>query len=117
MGRSSAPERARAALQPRGTPFALYHPVTETTWGLEMLTIGIRAALVGAATLGFASQALAQTAPAAAPGAEPAKPFEYTPWYEAKILPAPLSATIAFWSNYRFRGISQTSNAPGYNGS
>src|SRR5690349_8942212 len=35
MGRSSAPERARAALQPRGTPFALYPPVTETTLGVR----------------------------------------------------------------------------------
>ena len=65
--------------------------------------------MIGAAML-TAAGAEAQTAPAA-------KPFEYTPWYEMKILPAPLSATIAFWSNYRFRGISQTSNAPGYNGS
>ena len=79
-----------------------------------MRRFATKAALVGAAMLAAAPQAGAQTAPAAA---EPAKPFEYTPWYEAKILPAPMSATIAFWSNYRFRGISQTSNAPGYNGS
>ncbi|HEY7609968.1 MAG TPA: TorF family putative porin [Alphaproteobacteria bacterium] len=61
--------------------------------------------------------ALAPRAEAQAPPAPAAKPYEYTPWYEQKIIPAPLSATIAFWSNYRFRGISQTSNAPGYNGS
>lgn len=79
-----------------------------------MQKLGYSAALMGAVLLASASGALAQTTP---PPAEPAKPFEYTPWYEQKILPAPLSATIAFWSNYRFRGISQTSNAPGYNGS
>jgi len=72
----------------------------------------LSAALLGAALLGLAPQAGAQTAPAPA-----AKPFEYTPWYEMKFLPSPMSATLAFWSNYRFRGISQTSNAPGYNGS
>src|SRR5690349_20400185 len=78
-----------------------------------MRTFGLSAVVIGAALLGAAPGALAQTAPAA----EPAKPFEYTPWYERKILPDPMSATVAFWSNYRFRGISQTSNAPGYNGS
>ena len=71
--------------------------------------------MIGAALLAVAPRAEAQAPPA--PAAEPAKPFEYTPWYERKILPDPLSATIAFWSNYRFRGISQTSNAPSYNGS
>jgi uncharacterized protein (TIGR02001 family) len=78
-----------------------------------MRKLGYSAALIGAAILAMAPGALAQTAPAA----EPAKPFEYTPWYERKLLPDPVSATVAFWSNYRFRGISQTSNAPGYNGS
>lgn len=78
-----------------------------------MRNLGYSAALLAAAMLAAAPGAQAQTAPAA----EPAKPFEYTPWYERKILPDPISATVAFWSNYRFRGISQTSNAPGYNGS
>jgi len=79
-----------------------------------MRKFGISAALAGASLLAAATGAYAQTAPAAAPAAEP---FTYTPWYERKILPDPLSATIAFWSNYRFRGVSQTSDAPGYNGS
>lgn len=75
-----------------------------------MRKFGYSAAAIGAAILAMAPGAMAQTAPAA-------QPYQYTPWYEQKILPAPMSATIAFWSNYRFRGISQTSNAPGYNGS
>lgn len=62
----------------------------------------------------LASAAMAQTTP---PPAEPAKPFEYTPWYEQKLLPPPISATITFTTDYRFRGISQTSRAPGYQGS
>jgi len=74
---------------------------------------GLAAAIAGASLLALAPVATAQTAPAT-PAAEP---YTYTPWYERKILPDPLSATIAFWSNYRFRGVSQTSNAPGYNGS
>jgi uncharacterized protein (TIGR02001 family) len=65
--------------------------------------------------LAAAVAAMPALVPAAS--AQQAQPYKYTPWYEAKLIPDPLSATIAFWSNYRFRGISQTSNAPGYNGS
>lgn len=72
-----------------------------------MKKFGMTAAVLGATMLALAPTASAQQA----------TPYKYTPWYEAKILPDPVSATIAFWSNYRFRGISQTSNAPGYNGS
>jgi uncharacterized protein (TIGR02001 family) len=76
-----------------------------------MRNLGYSTVLIGAAMLVSAPGALSQTAP------PPAQPYQYTPWYEQKIIPSPFSATIAFWSNYRFRGISQTSNAPGYNGS
>jgi uncharacterized protein (TIGR02001 family) len=78
-----------------------------------MKKLGISAAFAGA-MCALAPAALAQTAP---PPAEPPKPFEYTPWYEQKILPPPISATITFTTDYRFRGISQTSRAPGYQGS
>ena len=74
-----------------------------------MKHFGLAAAIAGASLLALAPGAKAQTAPAT-PAAEP---YTYTPWYERKILPDPLSATIAFWSNYRFRGVSQTSNAAG----
>ena len=78
-----------------------------------MRNLQFSAALIGVAMLGLAPRAVAQTAPAS----EPAKPFEYTPWYEMKVLPAPMSATIGFQTDYRFRGISQTSRAPSYFGS
>ena len=67
---------------------------------------------MGAALVALAPAAQAQTTPP--PGTPPEPP---KPWYEQKLIHDPFSATIAFWSNYRFRGISQTSNAPGYNGS
>jgi uncharacterized protein (TIGR02001 family) len=88
-----------------GTRGAL--PDEEDPLGAKMRNFGLSAAAIGAALLAFSSGAGAQ-----APPADPPKP-----WYEAKIIPDPFSMTVAFWSNYRFRGISQTSNAPGYNGS
>src|SRR5262249_3036448 len=41
---------------------------------------------------------------------------EKTEWWEAKLLPDPFSITLTFTTDYRFRGISQTSRAPGYQG-
>lgn len=76
-----------------------------------MRNYGFSAALIGAAMLAAAPRAAAQQA------APAAMPFEYAPWYEMKIIPAPLSVTIGFQTDYRFRGISQTSRAPGYFGS
>jgi uncharacterized protein (TIGR02001 family) len=76
-----------------------------------MRDFGYAAALMGAAMLAAAPGAPAQTAP------PPAQPYQYTPWYEQKIIPAPFSATIGFQTDYRFRGISQTSRAPSYFGS
>lgn len=72
---------------------------------------------MGAALVALAPAAQAQTTlpPATPPASTPPEPPK--PWYEQKFISDPFSATIAFWSNYRFRGISQTSNAPGYNGS
>jgi uncharacterized protein (TIGR02001 family) len=70
------------------------------------------------AALAVAPGAHAQTTPPpATPPATTPPPEPPKPWYEQKIIPDPFSATIAFWSNYRFRGISQTKGAPGYNGS
>lgn len=74
-----------------------------------MKTLAMAAAVSGAIAA-LSSAAVAQTAPPAT------EPQEYTPWYEQKILPPPLSATVTFTTDYRFRGISQTSRAPGYQG-
>jgi len=72
---------------------------------------------MGAALVALAPAAQAQTTPPPATPPASAPPEPPKPWYEQKLIPDPFSATIAFWSNYRFRGISQTKNAPGYNGS
>lgn len=71
-----------------------------------MKKFGIAAAIAGVAMIGMTATAT------------PSLAQDWRkPWYEEKLLPDPFSMTVAFWSNYRFRGISQTSNAPGYNGS
>lgn len=82
-----------------------------------MRKAGYLATIMGAALLALAPAAQAETTPppATPPAATPPEPPK--PWYEQKLIPDPFSATIGFQTDYRFRGISQTSLAPSYFGS